>query len=121
MPGDSFGSCKLALAMFPYIDTSQWHLGSLSIHPFIILVTLACAAGWLITGRRAARDGFSQDQALPVSVSIGGISVTNLQFLGEVPGEVAGLLQINVTIPPTAAVGVVPLVVTVAQPPASPV
>ena len=51
--------------------------------------------------------------ALPVSVSIGGVSTTNFQFLGEAPGEVAGVLQINVTIPTTAQAGVVPLTVTV--------
>jgi uncharacterized protein (TIGR03437 family) len=51
--------------------------------------------------------------ALPVSVSIGGVSVTSFQFLGEAPGEVAGVLQINVTIPTTASAGVVPLTVTV--------
>jgi uncharacterized protein (TIGR03437 family) len=51
--------------------------------------------------------------ALPVSVSIGGVTTTNFQFLGEAPGEVAGVLQINVTIPTTAPAGVVPLTVTV--------
>ena len=50
---------------------------------------------------------------LPVSVSIGGVSTTNFQFLGEAPGVVAGVLQINVTIPTTAQAGVVPLTVTV--------
>jgi uncharacterized protein (TIGR03437 family) len=50
---------------------------------------------------------------LPVSVSIGGVSTTNFQFLGEAPGEVAGVLQINVTIPTNAPAGVVPLTVTV--------
>jgi uncharacterized protein (TIGR03437 family) len=51
--------------------------------------------------------------ALAVSVSIGGVTTTNFQFLGEAPGEVAGVLQINVTIPTTAQPGVVPLTVTV--------
>ena len=51
--------------------------------------------------------------ALPVSVSIGGVTTTSFQFLGEAPGEVAGVLQINITIPPNAPVGVVPLVVSV--------
>jgi uncharacterized protein (TIGR03437 family) len=51
--------------------------------------------------------------ALPVSVSIGGVSTTNFQFLGEAPGEVAGVLQINVTIPSNAPAGVVPLTVTI--------
>ncbi len=40
--------------------------------------------------------------ARQVSVSIGGVSTTNFQVLGEGPGEVAGVLQINVTIPSNA-------------------
>jgi uncharacterized protein (TIGR03437 family) len=50
---------------------------------------------------------------LPVSVSFGGVSSTDFQFLGEAPGEVAGVLQINVTIPTNASAGVVPLTVTI--------
>ena len=36
---------------------------------------------------------------LPVSVTIGGVTVSNLQYAGGAPGQVAGLLQINVQIP----------------------
>jgi len=36
---------------------------------------------------------------LPVNVTIGGVTVDNLQYVGGAPGEVAGLLQINVQIP----------------------
>ncbi len=36
---------------------------------------------------------------LPVTVTIGGVEVDNLQYVGGAPGEVAGLLQINVRIP----------------------
>jgi len=36
---------------------------------------------------------------LPVGVTIGGVTVSNLQYAGGAPGEVAGLLQINVQIP----------------------
>ena len=36
---------------------------------------------------------------LPVSVTIGGLTVDNLQYVGGAPGEVAGLLQINVQVP----------------------
>ena len=36
---------------------------------------------------------------LPVSVSIGGVTINDLQYHGGAPGEVAGLLQINVQIP----------------------
>jgi uncharacterized protein (TIGR03437 family) len=37
--------------------------------------------------------------SLPVTVTIGGVTVSALQYVGGAPGEVAGLLQINVTIP----------------------
>jgi uncharacterized protein (TIGR03437 family) len=50
---------------------------------------------------------------LSVSVSFGGVSSTNFQYLAEAPGEVAGVLQINVTIPSNAPAGVVPLTVTI--------
>jgi uncharacterized protein (TIGR03437 family) len=36
---------------------------------------------------------------LPVSVTIGGVTVSNLQYAGGAPGEVSGMLQINVQIP----------------------
>ena len=36
---------------------------------------------------------------LPVTVTIGGVTVNDLQYVGGVPGQVAGLLQINAVIP----------------------
>jgi uncharacterized protein (TIGR03437 family) len=36
---------------------------------------------------------------LQVTVTIGGVTVSDLQYVGSVPGEVAGLLQINAVIP----------------------
>jgi uncharacterized protein (TIGR03437 family) len=51
--------------------------------------------------------------ALSVLVGIGGITATNVPYLGEAPGEVAGVLQINVQIPMSAPTGNVPLVVSV--------
>ncbi len=50
---------------------------------------------------------------LPVSVSFGGVPATSIQFAGETPGVVAGVMQINVYVPQLAATGVVPLAVTV--------
>jgi len=41
----------------------------------------------------------------PVTVQFGGVPATNYAFIGEAPGEVAGLLQINVTIPSPAPSG----------------
>ena len=51
---------------------------------------------------------------LPVNVSIGGIVVNNLQYVGGAPGDVAGLLQINVAVPAGVAPGnAVPVVIRV--------
>lgn len=50
---------------------------------------------------------------LPVSVSFGGVPATSIQFAGETPGLVAGVMQINVYIPQLAPTGVVPLTVTI--------
>lgn len=51
---------------------------------------------------------------LPVTVSFGGVQATVCPFIGEAPGEVAGVLQINVTIPQNAPTGSnVPVMVTV--------
>ena len=36
---------------------------------------------------------------LPVSVTIGGVTLNSLQFVGGAPGQVAGLLQINAVVP----------------------
>jgi uncharacterized protein (TIGR03437 family) len=48
---------------------------------------------------------------LPVTVTIGGVTVNDLQYVGGAPGQVAGLLQINAVIPagvtPGSAVPVV--------------
>jgi uncharacterized protein (TIGR03437 family) len=50
---------------------------------------------------------------LPVSVSFGGVPATSIEFAGETPGVVAGVMQINVYVPQLAPSGVVPLTVTI--------
>lgn len=51
---------------------------------------------------------------LPVNVTIGGVTVNDLQYVGGAPGEVAGLLQINVAIPAGVTPGsAVPVVIRV--------
>jgi uncharacterized protein (TIGR03437 family) len=51
--------------------------------------------------------------AQPVTVTFGGVPATNYAFVGEAPGEVAGVLQINVTVPALAPTGgSVPVAVT---------
>ena len=49
----------------------------------------------------------------PVTVSFGGVPATNYPFVGEAPSEVAGVMQINVTVPTGAPAGsAVPVTVT---------
>ena len=51
---------------------------------------------------------------LPVNVTIGGVTVNELQYVGGAPGEVAGLLQINVQIPASVTPGsAVPVLIRV--------
>jgi len=49
---------------------------------------------------------------LPVTVTIGGVSESP-QYCGGVPGQIAGLTQINVPVPTGLAAGAVPVTVTV--------
>jgi uncharacterized protein (TIGR03437 family) len=54
---------------------------------------------------------------LPVSVTIGGVPAT-LQYYGAAPGELAGVMQLNVQIPANAPTGTaVPVSVTVGTAP----
>ncbi len=56
---------------------------------------------------------------LPLSVTIGGVNAQVL-YAGNAPGEIEGVVQINVMVPPTAMPGTLPVVVTiggVASPP----
>jgi uncharacterized protein (TIGR03437 family) len=50
---------------------------------------------------------------LPVTVSFGGVQATSYPFIGEAPSLVAGVLQINVTVPAGAPTGNVPVTVTI--------
>jgi uncharacterized protein (TIGR03437 family) len=51
--------------------------------------------------------------ALPVTVNFGTVPATSYQFIGEAPGLVAGVLQINVTVPQVSTTGNVPITVTI--------
>jgi uncharacterized protein (TIGR03437 family) len=48
----------------------------------------------------------------PVTATIGGVSAT-VQFAGEAPNEVAGVMQVNVTVPANLPADALPLVLTV--------
>ena len=50
---------------------------------------------------------------LPVTVNFGNVPATSYPFVGETPGVVAGVMQINVTVPQNAPTGVVPITVMV--------
>lgn len=47
--------------MFPYIDTTHWHIGNIAFNPFPALVALALATGYLVATRRAERSGISRE------------------------------------------------------------
>ena len=54
----------------------------------------------------------------PVNVTIGGVTIHDLQYAGGAPGEVAGLLQINVQIPVGITAGsAVPVLIRVGSAP----
>lgn len=54
--------------MFPYIDTSSWHIGPFEFEPFSALVGIALAVGYLIAAARAARHGISREHFAKLGV-----------------------------------------------------
>jgi uncharacterized protein (TIGR03437 family) len=48
----------------------------------------------------------------PVTATIGGVPAT-VVFAGEAPNDVAGVMQVNVTVPANLPTGALPLVLTV--------
>jgi phosphatidylglycerol---prolipoprotein diacylglyceryl transferase len=81
--------------MFPYFDTTDWHVGPMSVHRFIILVALGCFVGWLVTARRAARDGFSQEQIAELALWMFcvGFAGANLMTLAYNPSVLPDLVR----------------------------
>ena len=63
-----------------------------------------------------ATDATPQPPPLPVTVQIDGLQA-NVTYAGAAPGEVAGFMQVNATIPPGVRTGNVPIVVTVGTAP----
>ena len=67
-----------------------------------------------VDGKRAAAP--LPIPVLPVNVTIGGVTVNDLQFVGGAPGEVAGLFQTNVAIPASVTPGsAVPVLIRVGE------
>ncbi|HJZ96434.1 MAG TPA: hypothetical protein VKE70_07995 [Candidatus Solibacter sp.] len=64
------------------------------------------------TGKITPAAGPYPQTLLPPTVTIGG-QTAQLLFYGEAPGQVAGLMQINVQIPASTSPGDVPVVVTI--------
>ena len=50
---------------------------------------------------------------LPVTITLGGQRIETIAYVGAAPGLVAGLFQLNVTIPESAPSGEIPIAVTV--------
>ncbi len=56
---------------------------------------------------------------LPVTVQVGGVDAEVL-YAGAAPGQVAGLLQVNVRVPQSVASGLIPIIVSVGGAPSQP-
>jgi len=63
--------------MFPYIDASHWHIGGYRLNPFLALITIAIAVGYLIASRRAKHSGIRPDHFAKL-----GLCVILAAFLG---------------------------------------
>jgi len=59
--------------------------------------------------------GLPPKPVLPVSVTIGGVSQTDFKYVGGIPGEPPGILQVNVTVDPGTPTGSQAIVVKVGQ------
>lgn len=67
--------------MFPYIDTSQWHLGPFSIYPFVLSVALAVTVGYSVTAWRATRDGVSRERASELALWMFGVGFAGAHLM----------------------------------------
>ena len=65
-----------------------------------------------MTGKVTALSTTTPVPLLPVSILLGGLP-TNYTFAGEAPGIVSGVLQLNVTVPPSLKPGIYPIVVSI--------
>lgn len=63
--------------MFPYINTTRWQFGSFAIHPFVGLVAIGIAAGYLVAVSRAKRNGIDREQFTKL-----GLCVVAAAFIG---------------------------------------
>lgn len=81
--------------MFPYFDTSQWHVGPWSIHPFIILVVLGCTVGYLITVRRVKPYGISQERISELVLWVFGVGFAgaSLGYLAYTPAALMAVVR----------------------------
>jgi phosphatidylglycerol:prolipoprotein diacylglycerol transferase len=67
--------------MFPYFDTSQWHVGTWSIHPFVIFVVLGCTTSYQIVAQRVKRYGISQERISEFSLWLFGVGFTGARLV----------------------------------------
>ena len=77
--------------MFPYIDTNKWVVGSVLIHPFVILVAAGYTLGYLITVHRMAPQGVAREQIsqLGLWMMAAGFLGSYLMALAYIPAAVA--------------------------------
>ena len=66
----------------------------------------------------AGQDGLFSNSVVPkplasVSVTIGGVAQTNIQYAGSIPGEAPGVLQVNFVVAADTPSGVQPVAITV--------
>jgi phosphatidylglycerol:prolipoprotein diacylglycerol transferase len=81
--------------MFPYFDTSQWQVGPLAIHPFVILVAIAVTVGYSVTAWRVARDGVSRERVSELALWMFGVGFAGafLMSLAYVPDALADIAR----------------------------
>jgi len=75
--------------MFPYIDTSHWHIGVFAFDPFPAAVAIAITIGYLIATHRAKRNGIGKDQftKLGLWVIVAGFLGGHLAKFAYIPGS----------------------------------
>jgi phosphatidylglycerol:prolipoprotein diacylglycerol transferase len=81
--------------MFPYFDTTKWHVGPVAIHPFVILLALSVATGYSVTVWRAARDGVSRERVSELASWMFGVGFAGayLMSLAYIPSALADIAR----------------------------
>jgi phosphatidylglycerol---prolipoprotein diacylglyceryl transferase len=85
--------------MFPYIDTTNWRVGSFAFYPMTALVAIALAAGSFVAMRRAQSSGV--DREFFIKLGLGVIAAAfvggHLVTIGDEP-DILGMLRTHPSI-----------------------